>query len=70
MLNTHSKEANIFGSFGGGGRFGSSTVGRVGRSGSSGIINCGRISNAGRLIFIFGTSGRIRLGSCGRSIGL
>jgi hypothetical protein len=41
IFKTHSKLENIFGSFGGGGKSGNSTLGKLGKSGNSGISYIG-----------------------------
>jgi len=57
-LSTHSTAPKSFGIFGGGGKFGSSTVGSVGRSGRSGREKVGRRGSAGKETEAFGVSGR------------
>lgn len=70
IFKTHSTAPKSFGIFGGGGRFGSSTVGSVGKSGSSGIVNEGSRANAGKVKDALGTSGRRSAGRFGNTIGL
>ena len=70
MLSTHSTAPKSFGIFGGGGRFGSSTVGSVGRSGSVGIVKVGSNGSDGNERDAFGVSGRRSAGSVGSTIGL
>jgi hypothetical protein len=65
----HSRDANILGNVGGGGRFGNSTVGNAGKSGNSGISIVGSTGIAGKLIDTVGTSGRYKFGKFGNNIG-
>jgi hypothetical protein len=82
ISNTTSIEANIFGSFGGGGKSGKLTVGKVGNGGSSGISISGKrgklsISNPNNsdnfistVTSKFGTVGKNNFGKLGNKIGL
>lgn len=70
IFKIHSTAPNSFGIVGGGGKSGSSTVGRLGRSGSSGRVKRGKIGSSGRVNPADGTAGRFNFGNVGSTIGL